>query len=266
MRVRIGSGTDTLDAAEALKVMRLKTIPEFPGRYVRLKVAEDSTIVYDLTWLKNGLPTADFGRLMMFDMLVNSMKPGQNRQIYWIGALDSGRRLGLTEHLSPWIFGQRFGVTPETRSDSSLIAEAAKVIPANPVGKKVYMDHAAELLVASQRGALIATARRLLDHGHVADAIRIADMAETRFDNSPGTYLTIIINDTTFHSRAELGALLLECADSLHAVSAYDKAKIIELRARGAKHLRDAYRLREEWNLYRRQLPARLRNKMAPVY
>lgn len=264
-RVRIGTSPDTLDAVEALQAMRLSDEPAFPCRYVRLRVAKDSVITYDLNQLRDGLSVADFGRLMTFDILANSMSPGKERPVYWIGALDSGRRIGLVDIFTPWIFGQKFGVTSPEREDSMLVAQAEKVIPANPVGRKVYMDHAPEIMVASQRGAIVATAKRLLRKGHVTEAMRIANKADLIFDHSQGTYLNIMICDTSFNTRTELGLLLMEIADSINPVNDYDRARITELRARGAYHLRRNQRTKQEWNVYRRNLPHRLRNKMAPV-
>jgi len=44
------------------------------------------------------------------------------------------------------------------------------------------------------------------------------------------------------------------------------EAVCLELRSRGQYHLRQHRLLREAWAEYSRNLPPRLRNKMAPIY
>lgn len=276
---KIRSGVlDTIPAKAALDSLRNSPVPEFPVRYVSLRVSPDSTIVYDLRNLKGSGASVDFGRLMMFDIIATSASSNQPRPIYWLYSLSGEKRIGLSDVLSPWLFGYRFGVTDNPKADSALIAEASKVVPANPRGSNVYMDHAPAAQVASQRGALAAAAVRLLRDGNITEAVNMSRRADMLMGTDPSTFLTVVIADSAFNIRRELGRLMLECADSLEArararqkIAGLDRiaspeAQINELRARGRHHLRE-YRLqRAAWQNYRNHLPPRLRDKMSPTY
>lgn len=271
---------DTVPAHEALRRMRDSEKPRFPGRFVTLEVAPDSVVIYDLTLLRGAGSSADFSRLMMFDIISSNSVAVNPRPVYWINALSADRMIGLRPFSSRWIFGYRFGLMPATRNDSLLIAEARKVRPVNPPGRKVYMDHAPAAQVSTQRGALTAAGVTFLRNGDLRGAVELARKADMLFGNDPGTFGNVISADTTFATRLELGKLMMACADTIEAriAAGLDRsprsdtapeklqATVLELRARGKHHVRE-YRLqRAAWSNYRKHLPARLRDKMAPVY
>ncbi len=276
-KIRPGAN-DTIPATDALDSLRKSPVPEFPTRYVTLRVSPDSTIVYDLRNLKSSGASIDFGRLMMFDIIATGGNSTRKRPVYWLYSVSADKRIGLSTVSSPWLFGYRFGIMNQAKSDSMLLAEASKVVPANPPGRDVYMDHVPAAQIASQRGAMTAAALRLLHNGRLGAAIDMAGRADRLMGNDAGTFANVVIADTAFNTRRELGQLLLECADSLEAHDAAGNIPsgllgktapgtlISEFRARGNHHLRE-YRLqRTAWQNYRKHLPPRLRNKMSPTY
>jgi len=276
-KIRPGAN-DTIPAIDALDSLRNSPVPEFPTRFVTLCVSPDSTVVYDLRNLKGTGTSLDFGRLMMFDIIANSRASTRKRPVYWLYSVPADKRIGLTSMSSPWLFGYRFGIMDHAKTDTMLIADAAKVVPANQLGREVYMDHVPAAQIASQRGAMTAAAIRLLHNGRLGAAVEMTERADLLMGTDPGTFLTVVIADSAFNIRRELGQLLLECADSLEAHAAAgnlptglnDKAaprtQIAELRARGNRHLREYHLQRAAWQNYRNHLPPRLRNKMSPTY
>lgn len=267
---------DTVDAVDALRALRESAGPRFDSRYVSLRVSADSTVTYDLANLTSGGGIVDFQKLIMFDIVATNAASGRPRPVYWIGALGPDRRGALTEASSPWLFGYKFGIQPESESDSLMLAAVNKFVPANPPGKKVYMDHAPATMVTAMRGPVVAAARRFLSHGMLDAAISSALKADIPMGDSPDSYGSMSVADTTFKVRKELGLLLMDCADSIAvraknpAVSDSQKKKLdalsIELKSRGRMHLREYESRKKAWERYRSKLPPRLQNKMAPVY
>ena len=289
------NATDTLPAIAALDSLRHSAVPEFPVRYVTLAVSPDSTVVYDLRNLRGTGSSADFGRLMMFDIIATGAASGQHRPVYWLYSISGEKRISLTGYTSPWLFGYRFGVTDQSENDSLLHSAAKKTVAPNPPGREVYMDHAPAAQIAAQRGALTAAGLRLLRHGQLAEAIEMANRADILMGEDPGTFLNVVIADTVFTTRRELATLLSACADSLQAraatpqsvtvsyhpatdpgtnpatgtnqsVTPLTEAQIMELRARARHHLRQYNLQRAAWQTYRDHLPPRLRPKMSPTY
>ena len=261
-----GSGRDTLWATAALDSLRHSSNARFPGRFVKLNVGDGTTAVYDLNTLRDSKSYIDFGRLMMFDIIATNSESATPRPIYWIGALGADKRIGLDKYLNRWMFGYRFGIMPDSKVDSMLIAAADKLEPLSPRGKKVYHDHAPALQISAQRAAITAAARRLLNHGNTMAAVNMARKADMLPGTDGGTFIAVAIGDSAFRTRAELAKVMLECADSLAADTPYKQALKMELRARGSYHLKEFRRLRRQWELYRAALPPRLRGKMSPTY
>lgn len=259
---------DTMPAIEALRTLKDSDIPQFPARYVTIPAGDGTHVTIPSSALRNGRLSMDFGRLMMLDILATNAESEHPRPVYWIGALSADKRLGLTTGLSPWLFGHRFGNLGRDKSDSLAIAASQRVVPANPPGKRVYMDHAPAAQVSSQRAALAAASWRLLRNGKVAEAVRMAHKADRLMGDDPGTFVNVLVADTTFTTRRELGRLLLACADSLQQRQHTKKPahEVHELRARGRHHLQEYKQQKQDWKNYKRNLPPRLRDKMAPTY
>ncbi len=262
--------TDTIAATAALDSLRRSTDSRFPVRYVTLDVSPDSTAVYDLTLLKGGSQSVDFGRLMMFDIIASNSISPRPRPIYWIRPLSAERRIGLTAWTSPWLFGYRFGLRPDSVTDWRLYEETRKVLAPNAPGREVYMDRAPAMQTAAIRGALTVAALRFLQAGDIDRAVETARRADTGMGGDPGTFIPVSVADTVFNTRLELGRLLTACADSLEQRDGKKNAKsdaaVLELRARGQYHIRQHAAARAAWREYRRNLPPRLRDKMSPVY
>lgn len=267
--------SDTLPAVEALKGLRLSKNCEFPSRYVYLDVSPDSTIVYDLRNLTSGGGNhTDFGKLMMFDIIAGSSPARQDRPVYWISSIGAERRIGLTSVSSPWIFGFKYGLSDISAADSLMLDASRKITAPNVHGKDVYMDHAPSLHVGLMRGALVNAGQRMLANGKLTEAIEIAVKADVLTGDGPDSYGNILVGDSIFNVRLNLGRLLVDCADSLQAritaagitVDRYRTARIIELKARGQMHLNEYTQRMHDWQKYREALPPRLRGKMSPVY
>lgn len=274
--------SDTLPAVEALRHLRESDNMKFPTRYVTMHVSADSTIVFDLRHLTKGGGIADFGRLMMFDILASNAASDSPRPVYWLSVLGPDKRLGLTAWTSPWSFGYRYGLIPQSRVDSLLIAESEALLPPNPVGRSAYMDHTPAAHVSLMRGALVANSRRLLEKGHIAEAVNIAEKADSLMGDDPGTYGTILMGDSAFNVRIQLSYLLSACADSIQnnnkkaqlrskdTPQSYNdtqlSSKDSQLRQRAEYHKKAYEAQKSAWQAYRRALPRRLQNKMAPTY
>lgn len=268
---------DTVPAFEALATLRDNFSQKFPSRFVYLPVAKDSSFVFDLRNLSsNGSPNADFMKLMMFNIIAaNSDSPVQ-RPVYWIGALTGDKRIGLTQAMSPWLFGYRFGIQREDRTDSLFMDAISRIGPVNPPGKKVYMDRAPSMMTSALRAPLIAGSRRLLRNGHTEPAIDAARRADVLLGNAPDSYVPMAFGDSLFRVYSELADLLSECADTLKAEAARRQlspaereklsARCTELKARSAFLHRKFDARMNAWREYRKSLPERLRPKMAPVY
>lgn len=271
-----GANADTLPATEALRRLRDSATETMPARYATIRVSADSTAVFDLRNLTTGGSTLDFGRLMMFDIVATNAASARPRPVYWLGALGADKRIGMTPLSSPWMFGYRFGLHPDSETDSLLVAAADRFVAPNPPGRKVYMDHAPSLQVAAMRGALTFAGSRLLDRGRLADAVDLARKADIMMGDAPDSYGAISVNDSAYSVRRELGGLLVSCGEALRKVAtdadlsdtARKKldAEGIELMARGRYHLNQYFMLRRQWKEYGRALPPRLRGKMAPTY
>ncbi len=268
---------DTIPAFKALAIVRDSLASRFPTRFVSLPVAPDSSIVYDLRNLaSNGSPNADFMKLMIFNFIAADSNSSHRRPFYWIGALPADKRIGLSSALSPWLFGYRFGILPDSRTDSLLVDAIRKIGPVNPVGKKVYMDRAPSMMTSALRAPLIVAGRRLLRTGNIADALEAARRADVLMGNAPDSYVPMSFGDSLFRVHRELSDFLAECADSLDAIAANPSlshlqqqklsARSTELKARSVMLRRHFDRRMEQWRDYRRALPERLRPKMSPVY
>lgn len=271
------SSCDTLPAVEALRLLRSSTDETMPARWVTLRVAPDSTAVFDLRNLcATGRSSIDFGRLMMFDIVATNAASGHPRPVYWLGALGADKRLNMGELSSPWMFGLRYGVCDSDVTDSLLVEAASRFIAPNPPGRKVYMDHAPSVQVGALRGALTAAGQRLLRNGRLADAVDMARRADILMGDGTDTYGRILIADTAFSVRKELGRLLTDCGHRIRAaareadISPEARKKLdaegIELEARGRYHIMEYESRRRQWRDYNRALPRRLRGKMAPTY
>lgn len=267
---------DTMPALEALEAMRSAKAPSFPTRYVTLKVAADSSAVFDLKNLAaTGRSSTEFYKLMMFDILANASEGESPRPVYWFSVLNQERRLYTTQLCSKWIFGYRFGQLAANSVDSMIVNSANKFFAPNPIDKDVYMDHAPAIQVASMRGAIVSSAIHLLNRGKLDDALNLADKADILMGADPETFGNILVGDSAFSVRKNLGQLLINCADSLEvrakseSISAEKDnltAKAEYLKKRGQYHLSE-YNLRKKaWSDYRKALPRRLRGKMSPTY
>ena len=276
-RVNIDNfATDTVSAIDALAELRDMEIPKFRHRFVTIPLNRDSVMVYDLRKLNTDGRGIEFRNLIMFDMVATNSSAASPRPIYWLGALGADKRIGMTEGMSPWLFGYRFGIDDADRTDSLLCSAILKILPVNPPGKPVYMDRAPSMMTGALRGPLISAGTRLLRNGNITGALEAARRSDVLMGNAPDSFVPMIIEDTLFRVRKELGNFLLECADTLLSrsldptLTASEKEKLnargIELKSRGKYHLKAYYDNREAWNEYRRCLPARLRPKMAPVY
>lgn len=263
-----GSPADTMPAIEALRLMKRSDRPLFPARYVTIPDGKSGKVTIPVSALRNGRISMDFGRLMMLDILATNAVSAHPRPVYWLEALSPDKRLGMTRGLSPWLFGYKYGTADDTESDSLAIAASNLMVDANPPGKEVYMDHAPAAQLSAQRAALVAAGRRLLRHGRTDDAAEMARKADRLMGNDAGTYVNVLIGDTTFATRRELGQLLVDVADSLRMRGHKDKPghEVLGLKARGGYHLREYKSYKAAWVNYKRHLPARLRNKMAPTY
>lgn len=266
---------DTLPAVAALEGLRDSEDAKFPVRYVSLQLDSVTDMVYDLTNLsKRGGLTAAFSRLMMFDIIAANTESSVPRPVYWLGPLGEEGRIGLQNYTSQWTFGRRLGRMNDSAVDSLLLSEAEKFRVSVLDYGDVYMDHAPASHLSFMRGSLVANGRRLLENGRVEDAVRLADMADMRLGMNPTSYGTVSIGDSAFNVRMELGALLIDCADSLRVKServsplqaAKLRARSIELKARGLIHSQKYQANIRAWEEYRNALPPRLKNKMAPVY
>lgn len=270
--------SDTLNAADALRGLKESPVPQFPVRYVTLRVAPDSVITYDLANLSSGpgRNILDFGRLMMFDIVATNSSTPNPRPVYWLGALGAEKRIGLSDVCSEWLFGYRFGIGNERLTDSLMIAAADKMRAPNPLDRNVYMDHAPSMQVSAMRGALVEAGQRLLSHGRVSDAARIARKADIVMGDAPDSFMAVMVHDSAFNTRRHLAILLSDCADSISVrasrpgLSADDKKKLnaiaIELKARGRFRMNQYHARKQAWGDYKKALPPRLRNKMAPIY
>lgn len=268
--VRIVPGTrDTLPAVEVLDSMRRSGTPRLPARYATLRVSPDSTAVYDLSALQTSGQSIDFGRLMMFDIIASNSASARPRPIYWIRPLSAGRRIGMDRFTSPWLFGYRFGLVPDSVTDARMVADIDKVLPPNPPALEVYMDRAPAMQTAAIRGALTAAGIRFLRKGDIGRAVTAAQKADTGMGQDPGSFIAVSVADTVFNIRLELGRLLNACADSIELTGKKQKESedlVLELRARGRHHLEEYDTRRKAWGNYRRNLPPRLRDKMSPAY
>ena len=266
------SSGDTTDAVSALNALRASSGPRFTVRYVSLPMSADSSFVYDLRNLSSrGGEGMEFWKLMMFDIVASNAASPSPRPVYWLGALGPDKRIGLTRATSPWIYGYRFGAVADEVTDSLMLAAARAVRPPYRIGDDVYMDHAPSIQTTALRGALVYAGRRLLSHGQTVHAVEIARKADTGMGDSPDSFGGILVEDSAFSVRRELGNLLIDCADSLLARSSaraagYTEARVVELRARGNHHLRQYHARKKAWQKYRQALPRRLRSKMSPTY
>lgn len=276
---RIASAaSDTLPAVEALERLRDSDVPQFPGRYVSLRVSPDSIAVFDLMNLKGAGSTVDFGRLMMFDIIATNSASAKPRPVYWSRPLSADRRIGLTPWSVHTLFGYRFGLQPDSVADDMLFEAVRKVRPVNDLSREVYIDRAPAMQIASLRGALTGAATVFLRKGQIGRAVVTARKADMLLGQDPGTFIPVAVADTVFNTRLELGRLLLACADSVAAhekmtrrdssdnIQKKSEALVLELKARGRHHLHEYDSRRAEWIDYRRHLPPRLRGKMAPTY
>lgn len=263
---RIEEGVrDTLDATEALLALRMRDDAKMPARHVRLKVSADSTVIFDLANLRGKGKALDFSKLMTFDIIATNAACASPRPIYWVSVLGPGRRIGLAASCTPWLYGMRYGARGRHEADSLLYADAMRAAAPNGPGSEVYMDHTPASQVSAQRGAIVAAGRRLLDSGDAERAAALAVKADVWFGREKETFGNVVICDTTFSTRRELGLLLIDCANVLAARSR-TRAHILELRARGHMHLREYEEGKEAWHRYMEHLPPRLRGKMAPTY
>ena len=266
------SKTDTMPAIEALQKLRESESLEFPTRYVSLQVSPDSTAVYDLRNLSNSSGFTEFNNLLMFDVVANSIQAG--RPVYWMGALGPESRIGLNGLTSPWMYGERFGLLKDEAVDSLMLEQALRTKSPVALNRDVYMDHSPSLQVSIMRGALMKAARRLLENGHLDDALRIAEFADVSLGHSPDSYTYVLVADTTQDVRKELAKLLADCADSLENRMAErsnvrnDKMldRVLEIRIRSDYHLREAMKREKDWKEYRKALPRRLKNKVSQTY
>ena len=271
-------GGDTLPATQALERLRDSDRLRFATRYVSLfnDSTDDlfNTRIYDLRNLSaTGSTAVDFGRLMMFDIVATNAAAPDPRPVYWLGAIGADRRIGLTRMADPWIFG--YSLHAPADADSLLYEAAKKFVPPVPPGREAYMDRAPSVQTGAMRGALVYAAKKLLASGEIRKAVEIADKADIMEGAAPDSYGSIMMEDSIFNVRRELGRVLLDCADSLQAMAGRgftirQKGRILarsaELRARGRMHLDEYDQRAKAWQEYRRALPERLRNKMAPVY
>lgn len=267
---------DTLDAVEALKLMKASDTPAFPCRYVRLKVATDSTAVYDLKKMARG-DGVDFGNLMIFDIVATSAASPASRPIYWLDALGSAKMIGLQPFTSRWIMGNRFGIEHPDSVDAKILGSIDKFIAPNPLDRHVYMDRTPIVQLMQQRGAMTAVAERFLMRGKVEQAALALSKADRLFGEHPDSYGSIIVADTTYIVRRKMASLMLSTADSMQArirqgrvndirTRRLYETRIAELRARGRMLSDHADRYQRQWEEFRDALPPRLVGKMAPAY
>lgn len=273
--VTVPWNSDTVQGVVALRRLRESAEPAFPSRYVFLDDGRGEKFVYDLRNLSPQGSATDFRRLMMFDIVATNAAQPYPRPIYWLDIVGADKRIGLTEKMSPWSFGFRYGLMTEEQTDSALLAETRTFHAPNAPGQEVYMDYTPQSLVATMRASLIYTGRRLLDRGRIIEAAEIADKADIHCGDAPDSYIPVMKQDSAFNVRTELARLLTACGDSLLEMASVEpdptkaakiKARALELRARGRYHLKQYRERQNAWKLYREALPSRLRNTVAPVY
>lgn len=203
---------------------------------------------------------------------------GASRPIYWLRSIPSSARMGGDSVTSMWLFGYRYGLFDKEYTDSTLAAAVDIVRAPNPEGKQVYMDRTPAAQVGAHRAALVFAAERLLHDGKTAGALRAIAKADGAMGYHPLSYTSMRRyrpeGDTILATRNELGAIMIEASDTLNVLAgriadtmrkAHIRALAAELRARGITHRNANRRKFREWELYRRSLPPRLRNKMAPI-
>lgn len=272
------AGGDTLGAVDALRALRRSESREFPGRYVRLRVSPDSTILYSLTSLSGSgaSRSLDFGRLMVFDIVATNAESAHPRPLYWLRSVRGDGHIRLADAAGPWLYGSRYGLRPESVSDSLTLAAAAMILAPNE-DPEAYMDRTPAGMVASQRFALTVEAARMLGHGNVKGAERLVRLADSRMGDGAYTYANYYLADTVVNSRRMLADVLEATADTLQGrcekaglnpaspEGCRINARAIELRARAFYHREADRRKTEAWCRYRAALPPRLRPKMSPV-
>lgn len=268
--------SDTLDAVEAIQGFRDSESATFPCRYVRLKVAPDSVVVFDLKSITQPAFLTEFGNLMIFDIVATNAASDSPRPIYWLDALGSSKMIGLQPYMSRWVMGSKFGVEPDSVTDRRLFETILQFKAPNPPERKAYMDHTPLVQIVQQRAALTYAGQRFLQSGQLDRAVATARIADRIMGSHPDSYGATLIMDSSYNVRKNLASLLMGAADSLDARAARSKlddasrrrlaAEAIELRSRGRFHLREFSERRRQWEDYRRALPPRLRDKMAPFY
>jgi hypothetical protein len=267
--VRVGTGGDTATITDVMHRIAAGFGLQRVG-YVRMPLPMGDTAVIALKNLSKNGSTLDRQRLMILDIVANNASGVNARPIYWLRNIPSSARFASDQITSPWMYGYRFGLFSDEYIDSQLARAVNSVQAPNTTGKNVYMDKTPAMQVASHRISLVTAGARLLNGGHLREAITAISKADTLLGDHPLSYgkmrsVTLGI-DTIVDLRAELGRLMQMTADTLDRRTAGKPSRqSATLRERGAAYIEAANANRASWQRYRNALPRRLRSKMAPV-
>lgn len=253
------------DAREALLGMLASDNLNFPSRNVRLKVADDMYIDYDLRLMSGGRKHPDLSSLMIFNIIATNAAMDKPRPIYWINGLKPYLKIGLKKYTTEELFASRFGILPVQKEDSLLWNAVEHVLYPNVPGMTAYMDEVPASKAGELRARIVMAARRLFDSGQLDKSIGALLVADRFVEGGQLTYPSVLLGDTLFDCQYEMGRLMVECADTLRRSAGGDKrlqARSTMLESLGRKHLKQHRDTRSEWLRYRDRLPARLKNKM----
>jgi hypothetical protein len=264
--VRIGAGSDTISVADVMHRIATGSGLQRIG-YAYIPMPSGDTSVIALKNLSKNGSTIDRQRLMILDIVASNATA---RPIYWLRTIPSSARFAAEKITSHWMYGYRLGRFSDEYVDSQLSRAVNAVHAPNAIGKQVYMDKTPAMQVAGHRICLVAAGARLLDHGHIREAITAVSKADILMGDHPLSYgkmksVTLDV-DTIVDLRAELGRLMLMLADTLDNRADNNACRMAEdYRKRGTAYLHASAAKRKAWQHYREALPRRLRGKMAPI-
>ncbi len=238
----------------------------------------DDDILLRASAVASGSSYVSLKQLAAFDIIASNAASERPRPVYWYSQLPSSDFAGFYPLTSRALYTRRLtyaqspadsaGSPLDPAAEAGLLDQDLKAGLATLSGKRseadrIYADATFGPMITSQRFGLLRLGGRLLKAGRYADAQAIARVIESRFPADEWEYQIIYASDSACYEGVDLARLLIESARGLHrgdtAALAADEAY-----RDGMRLLDREYERHRQWQAYRRALPARFRNVMAP--
>lgn len=251
--------TSPTDLYEALRELYANKSgqPSLGHSIVRIPGASSSdSILIDLRKIyRNG--RIPFRSLMMLDIIASNNRLDHPRPVYFLSHLHRDFVVPIADALRPLPFADLYAPLISDDDYIKILADAPARI-SDKIKNVGSTSHYIDPLLADQwrrqRGALVRTARSLLDNGRISDAERCCRDILIRLPFSTVSPGSFTVADSTFHEGIEFAVLL-------HHLSS--ETGNLSYRRQAVEILKSAATLARQWRVFYSSLPEWRRSSLS---